>query len=95
MNTDYKPGAAFSNGTDWEFFQENNCYGAPGKPACARDADDDCPLIMLGLTERTPDAWTRKDGWTQCSEYQTPVEARKILKDAAKAFRDDMQSGLF
>lgn len=96
MNLDSKPGPAFSNGTDWEFFQGNNCFGGPGKPVCARDANEDCPLIMMALAgERTPVVWVRKDGWTLCTEYQTPQQARKVVKDEAQAFRDDTQFDLF
>lgn len=96
MNTDSVAGQAFSNGTDWEFFQGNNCFGGPGKPECARDANEDCPLIMMALVgERTPVAWVRDGFRTTCSEYQTPAQARRIEKDAAQTFRDDTQFDLF
>lgn len=96
MNTDSKPGKAFSCGTDWEFFQADNCFGGPTGPVCARDVNEDCPLIAISLCgDETPVAWKRDGFMTTCSEYQTPAQARKVVKDAAQAFRDDTQFDLF
>jgi hypothetical protein len=81
-----RPGPAFSNGTQWETWQYSVCMGGGNdRRACVNDADDDCPLIMLGvLDEKTPAEW-RTGAQPGCSEKTTAEEQRRAQRAAQEA----------
>jgi hypothetical protein len=60
---------AFGNGTEWDIWRARWCE----KP-CARDVDENCPLIMVALMERTPQEWVREPGSHpgdyRCTEFR-------------------------
>ncbi|MGY4098073.1 hypothetical protein ACW2Q0_00675 [Nocardia sp. R16R-3T] len=73
-----RPGRPFSNSTEWEIWSYNVCHGA-GNDArrCVNDDGEDCPLIALSLTDRTPAEWTGPRGRYRCTEKTTPAAARR------------------
>lgn len=62
-----RPGRAFSNSTSWERWSWRFCE------RCKNDINEDCPLILLSMTEDlTPAEWV-EDGEIQnydCTEFE-------------------------
>jgi hypothetical protein len=71
-----RPGAAFSNSTEWEYWSPNWC----GR--CLRDAPFrngispvGCPLIVVAMChQRTPSEWREQEGIHDyhCIEFRAP-----------------------
>ncbi|WP_280246002.1 hypothetical protein [Nocardia abscessus] len=81
-----RPGRPFSNTTEWEIWNFNECEGG-GNDArrCVNDDGEDCPLILIALTERTPAEWTGTHGRYSCSEKVTPAQKRAADREAQRA----------
>lgn len=62
----------FSNGTAGYAWMDNWCH----RP-CKKDRNEDCPLIMAALMQKTPKEWTEVPGRIQdyvCSEFEPDDE---------------------
>lgn len=66
IERDALPVRAFSNSTEWEIW----AYGWCHKP-CAKDANEDCPLLTVAVLGKTPAEWTKVGlGDYRCSEFE-------------------------
>ncbi|GAB4582602.1 hypothetical protein [Nocardia sp. IFM 10818] len=82
----------FSNGTEWEIWQYGMCMGGGTQARrCVNDDNDDCPLIALAVTGRTPAEWTGPHGRYQCGEKTTPAQARTAAAQARREADTELQ----
>ncbi|WP_280246403.1 hypothetical protein [Nocardia abscessus] len=80
------PGRPVCNTPEGEVWIVNECEGG-GNDArrCVNDDGEDCPLILIALTERTPAEWTGTHGRYSCSEKVTPAQQRAADREARRA----------
>lgn len=65
-----REGSPFSNGTEGECWMENNCYRCVNDAPTRRDEwDKGCPLIMVALLGKTPNAWMEKNPYGLSDRY--------------------------
>ncbi|MEO3869383.1 hypothetical protein ABGB18_11175 [Nonomuraea sp. B12E4] len=63
-------GSPFSNGTEGECWMENNCHRCVNDAPTRRDEwDKGCPLIMVALLGKTPNAWMERNPYGLYDRY--------------------------
>lgn len=79
-----RTGSPFSNGSGWQIWQFNVCLGQEDPARRCVNDNDDCPLILLSLDDKTPREWTF-GATPRCTEKTTAVEARRTAKQERDA----------